>query len=168
MSLPPRLLPLAIGVLLATPAVAAPTERLTPERLSAHADRVVRAKVIAQTQETGQGRFDLLTVSTLQVEEVLAGAPASELQLVQLGGERGLERSGVAGDARVEKGEVAVWFLRCRDPQAPTRCTLVGQASGRMRWNPRTQEVQLEEGAGRTRTIGIKALRTTVRKEMAR
>lgn len=168
MSLPSCLKPLGLALLLTAPALAAPPRTLTPERLSAHADRVVRARVVAQHQEEGADRLGgLRTVSTLEVQEVLAGPPATELLLVQLGGSRGAERSGVVGDAKVQRGEEAVWFLRCRDPREPTRCTLVGHAAGRMPWNPRTRRVQVEpEGKGAT--LAIEALRLTVQQEMAR
>ena len=90
------------------------------------------------------------------------GPPVKELELVQLGGRRGAERSRVSGDAQISRGDEAVWFLRCRDAEAPTRCTLVGHASGQLRWNPRTGQAE-SHGRGRApKAYRIEALRVLI------
>lgn len=154
-----------LALLFVLPANATSSDVLTPEALAARSDRVVRARVIAQSQEAGSPRFGVQTVSTLQVLEVLIGDPATTLQVVQLGGSEGAERTGVVGDARIARGDEAVWFLRCRDPKAPSRCTLVGLAAGRLPWNAGTGQVQLgaAHGFSAQSTMSLAALRKRLR-----
>lgn len=154
---------LLAALLLIPSASASSTEHLSPDRLAAHADRVVRARVIRQQQEEGHDALGgLRTVSTLEVQEVLMGPPVKELEVEQLGGRRGAARSGVPGDAQISPGDDAVWFLRCRDPEAPTRCTLVGHASGQLRWNPRTGQAEAHRRGAATKAYRMEALRALI------
>ena len=154
---------LVAALVLVPAAAASSTEHLSPDRLAAHADRVVRARVIRQQQvERRDALSNLRTVSTLEVQEVLMGPPVKTLELVQLGGRRGTEQSGVPGDAQVSRGDEAVWFLRCRDPEAPTRCTLVGHAAGQLRWNPRTGQAEAHRRGSTPRAYRIEELRALI------
>jgi len=162
------LLFLSIPVLLSTTAAASQPLQ-SPESLARRADRVVKARVVGQVQEKDgeAGMRGAFVVSTLQISDTLLGDPVARLEVAQLGGRVGGWESGVVGDARLQRGEEAVFFLRCRDPRQPTRCTLVGRRDGRMPWNPRTGEVELPTGpgvqaAGATRSVTLEQLRARV------
>lgn len=166
----PHPLILIVPALLSTAALASlPLQ--TPESLARRADRVVKARVVAQVQERGgdggtQGAF---VVSTLEVQDTLLGAPVTALQVVQLGGKVGQWEGGVVGDAVLQRGEEAVYFLRCRDPQQPSRCTLVGLGDGRMPWNARKGEVELPsrpgsvQAASASKSVTLEQLRARVK-----
>lgn len=141
----------------------------TPESLARRSDRVVKARVVAQVQERDtSGTREAYVVSTLQVAQTLLGEPVGTISLVQLGGQVDQWKSGVVGDAVLQRGEEAVFFLRCRDAKAPTRCTLVGLGDGRMPWNARSQTVQLPrrpgvKAAGAAGDVSLEQLRARVK-----
>ena len=108
--------------------------RTVTERAVA-SDRVVRARV--ERTETRLGPGDdvrrMTTWSRLSVLEAWKGAGPAGIDLLQLGGRHGPWAARLPDDAELSEGEVAVFFLRCRDARFPERCTLVGLKDARMR-----------------------------------
>lgn len=108
--------------------------RTVAERAAA-SDRVVRARV--EKTETRLGPGDdvrrMTTWSRLRVLEGWKGTGPAEIDLLQLGGRHGPWAARLPDDAELAGGEVAVFFLRCRDVRFPERCTLAGLKDARMR-----------------------------------
>lgn len=158
----------ALAALLPT-AAGASQPLQTPESLAQRADRVVKARIVSQVQEhDGEALRGARIVSTLQITDTLLGEPVQTLQVIQLGGKVGPWEGGVTGDAVLARGEEAVFFLRCRDPQAPSRCTLVGLRDGRMPWNARKGQVELPAASGiqaasASRGVTLEQLRARVK-----
>jgi hypothetical protein len=140
---PTRLL-LALGLLASSAASASQRLPQDPEALSRRSDRVVLARVVQQVVErTGDDPRRLRTVTTLRISEGLKGAPASLLEVVQLGGAAGGWTMGVSGETPPAVGAEGVFFLRCRDRARPERCTLVSVPGGHLRWDEARREVVL-------------------------
>jgi hypothetical protein len=94
-------------------------------------DRVALVQVISQTlEETPGGPFPLKTVTRVVVGQDVRGTGPMELNIVQLGGKRGLEAMEIPGDAKFHLGETAIVFLRCR--LAADRCHLVALGQGKL------------------------------------
>jgi hypothetical protein len=106
----------------------------TLDQLTDRADVVVRATVLAQRAERGDGPGGIYTYTRLQVAEALKGAPAGEVVVRQVGGTVGDSTLDLPGDARLAVGEQALLFLRCR-PERPF-CTVVGLAQGKYHLDP--------------------------------
>lgn len=127
-----RPLPLLAG-LLAVPTLALATS-LVPHTLLQRAeqsDRVALVQVISQQiEESPGGAVPFKTITRVVVGQNLRGTGPTELNIVQLGGKRGLEALEVPGDARFHLGETAVVFLRCR--LAVDRCHLVAMGQGKL------------------------------------
>jgi hypothetical protein len=75
----------------------------------------------------------MTTWSRLRVVEDWKGGGPADIDLLQLGGRHGPWAARLPDDAALEAGEVAVFFLRCRDARFPERCTLAGLKDARMR-----------------------------------
>jgi len=101
---------------------------LSRAELAARSDTVVRARVLDQASLRSQKSGRILTVSRLQVLESYKGAAQKMLALEQLGGTLDGMTLVVPGDARVERGEEAVFFLRCAGKE---RCYLTGLGLGK-------------------------------------
>lgn len=108
--------------------------RTAAER-AAGADRVVRARVERTETRLGPGEnVRRMTIwSRLRVLEDWKGRGPAEVELLQLGGRHGPWAARLPDDAELAEGEVAVFFLRCRDARFPGRCTLAGLKDARMR-----------------------------------
>jgi hypothetical protein len=108
--------------------------RTVAERAAA-SDRVVRAQVVRTETRLGPGDDvrRMVTWSRLRVLESWKGSGPAEVDLMQLGGRHGPWAARLPDDAEVVEGEVAVFFLRCRDARFPERCTLGGLKDARMR-----------------------------------
>jgi len=117
------------------PAQASTVKARTVAERAAASDRVVRAKV--ERTETRLGPGDdvkrMTTWSRLRVVETWKGSGPSVIDLLQLGGRHGPWAARLPDDAGLAEGEVAVFFLRCRDARFPERCTLAGLKDARMR-----------------------------------
>lgn len=124
--------PLVVG-LLALPTLAVATT-LIPHTLLQRAeqsDRVVLVQVLSQrVEETKGASIPLKTLTRVVVGQDLRGSGPTELTVVQLGGNRGLETMEIPGDAKFHVGETAVLFLRCR--LAVDRCHLVAMGQGKL------------------------------------
>ena len=124
--------PVLVG-LLALPTLAVATT-LVPHTLLQRAeqsDRVVLVQVLSErVEETKGATIPLKTLTRVVVGQDLRGSGPSELTVVQLGGNRGLETMEIPGDAKFHVGETAVLFLRCR--LAVDRCHLVAMAQGKL------------------------------------
>lgn len=114
-------LPLAVclaagsPMLVAKPAAAAVVVPLSREALVAESDLVVRATVVSRKSGWNADRSQIMTWTTLRVEEYLKGQGPRELVLRQIGGEAEGLVSEIAGDGHVLPGEDAVLFLRRGD-----------------------------------------------------
>jgi hypothetical protein len=120
-------------VLLALPTLAL-ASTIVPHTLLQRAeqsDRVALVQVISQTlEETPGGQFPLKTVTRVVVGQNIRGTGPTELNIVQLGGRRGLETMEIPGDAKFHLGETAIVFIRCR--LAADRCHLVALGQGKL------------------------------------
>lgn len=127
-----RPLPVLAG-LLVLPSLAVATS-LIPHTLLQRAeqsDRVVLVQVLSQrVEETKGAEFPLKTLTRVVVGQDLRGSGPSELTIVQLGGNLGLQTMEIPGDAKFHMGETAVVFLRCR--LAVDRCHLVAMGAGKL------------------------------------
>jgi hypothetical protein len=105
----------------------------TIAELTGLSDRIVLARVVDQRVNIPQGNVrQMTTISQLEVLEEYRGKGPRALELVQLGGRSGPWESRLVGDAKVAAGETALMFLRCPDPKAVERCTLVGLGAGKL------------------------------------
>lgn len=82
------------------------------DELVRRSDRVVIGTVIAQrTVDAAPGSItNLLTESTVRVEETLRGPHARELIITQLGGKKNGRSTWIEGDARLIEGRTMVLF----------------------------------------------------------
>lgn len=98
-------------------AVATTAVRLSDAQLAEKSDVVVLAEVISQETSRGDDG-QIYTVSTLRIEQVLAGevAPGDEVRVRQLGGTVEGETRFIPGDAVLDRGERSVFFLADRTP----------------------------------------------------
>ncbi len=136
----------------------------TPESLAARADRIVLADVASvriEGEAEGAPALAMRTVTQLVVRESWKGRGPELLEVVQLGGQRGGQVTGVVGDARFTPGEQVLVFLRCTEAEG-ARCTLVGLGKGRMRLSrgedAQGDAVELRE-AGRVQRVPVGQLR---------
>jgi hypothetical protein len=121
-----RLLLLALSLPgLAAGAVVIPLSRA---ELAARSDAVVRARVTSQATLRSPTTGRILTRSRLLVLQAYKGPARTEIELDQLGGTLNGATLAVPGDARLDRGEEVVVFLRCR-PGEP--CSLTGLALGK-------------------------------------
>jgi hypothetical protein len=105
----------------------------TIAELTGLSDRIVLARVAGQRVNVPQGNVrQMTTISQLEVLEEYRGKGPRALELVQLGGRSGPWEARVAGDAKIAIGETALMFLRCPDPKAVERCTLVALEAGKL------------------------------------
>jgi hypothetical protein len=88
---------------------------LTREALVRQSDLVVRCTVVARKSAWNTQRSQILTWTTLRVDEYVKGAGPGALTLRQFGGEVDGIVTEVPGDAHVLPGERAVLFLRRGD-----------------------------------------------------
>lgn len=130
-----RVLPVLLAWLCAPLAEASTVEARTVADRAAASDRVVRARVERTETRLGPGGdvARMTTWSRLRVLESWKGGGPDELELLQLGGRHGPWAARLPDDAELAEGEVAVFFLRCRDARFPGRCTLAGLKDARMR-----------------------------------
>jgi hypothetical protein len=105
-----------------SPAVLAPREAhaavvvpLSREALVRQSDVVVRCAAVARKSAWNAQHTQILTWTTLRVDEYLKGSGPTELTLRQLGGEVEGVTTEIPGDAHVGPGERAVLFLRRGD-----------------------------------------------------
>lgn len=119
----PKRVPLSLAACLfalapifaAQPVAAAVVVPLSREALVAESDLVVRASVVSRKSGWNPEHTQILTWTTLRVDEYLKGQGPRELVLRQLGGEVDGLVSEIAGDGHVLPGERAVLFLRRGD-----------------------------------------------------
>ena len=148
--------PLAqVAVLLGLPTLAL-ASTIVPHTLLQRAeqsDRVALVQVVSQTlEENPGGPFPLKTVTRVVVGQNVRGSGPMELNIVQLGGRRGLESMEIPGDAKFHLGETAIVFLRCR--LAVDRCHLVALGQGKLETSGEEALVQdLFTGKWTRRTI---------------
>lgn len=109
------LAPCGVVVLRTSLAHAAVVVPLSREALVRQSDLVVRCTVVSRKSGWNVQRTQILTWTTLRVDEYLKGAGPAELTLRQLGGEVDGLVTEVPGDAHVLPGERAVLFLRRGD-----------------------------------------------------
>ena len=125
--------PLLVAASIALPTLAL-ASTLVPHTLLQRAeqsDRVALVQVISQTLEENPGaEFPLKTVTRVVVGQNIRGTGPTELNIVQIGGKRGLESMEIPGDAKFHLGETALVFLRCR--VAVDRCHLVALGQGKL------------------------------------
>jgi hypothetical protein len=88
---------------------------LTREALVRQSDTIVRCTVVARKSGWNAQRTQIVTWTTLRIEEYLKGSGPAELTLRQLGGEVDGLVTEVPGDAHLLPGERAVLFLRRGD-----------------------------------------------------
>lgn len=110
------------------PANATTILRLTRAELAARSDVIVRARVGAQEIVRSPKSGRTLTRSVLLVFEAYKGSRGGEIVLEQMGGTLDGRTLFVPGDARLERGEEAVFFLRCGDGPL---CHLYGLSLGK-------------------------------------
>jgi hypothetical protein len=100
--------------------------------LARMSDRVVLARVVDSKVRVPEGNVrQMTTITRVEVQEEYRGKGPRAVEVVQLGGKSGPWESKLAGDATLTAGETALLFLRCPDPKAVERCTLVGLAAGK-------------------------------------
>ncbi len=134
---------------------------LSPEALAARSDRVVVAHVTRVRTEGEAAR--VRTFTTLRVLEGWKGEGPLDLEVEQLGGSAGGYQLQVAGDARFEPGEDVVVFLRCRDREAPGRCTLVGLSRGKLKVQKAAEgDGVVVRGPGGAEAMPLGALRARI------
>jgi hypothetical protein len=131
-----RLLPpLGLLLLLSLPGLALGST-MPPQALAdlvRASDRVVLARVIDSQVRVPEGNVrQMTTITRVEVQEEYRGKGPLGVEVVQLGGKSGLWESKLVGDATLIAGETALLFLRCPDPKAVERCTLVGLAAGKL------------------------------------
>ncbi|WP_221032053.1 hypothetical protein [Actomonas aquatica] len=108
------------GLLVAVPSGQAVEVRPPPfEELVNAADYVVRAKVTdgESVWEGGDGQRQIFTYFTLEVEEVLSGAPPEPLVLRTLGGRVGGKRVRIEGMPELQIGGEYILFVRGNERQ---------------------------------------------------
>jgi hypothetical protein len=110
------------------PALATTILRLTRAELAARSDVIVRAQVGAQEIVRSPRSGRILTRSVLRISEAYKGSRGGEIVLEQMGGTLDGMTLFVPGDARLERGEEAVFFLRC---DGGPLCHLSGLALGK-------------------------------------
>lgn len=157
-----RVLSLVLVALLLTPdpAQASLTRARTLEELAAEADSVVRGRVVAQEVVQDAETDRVRTVSTIAVDEALAGddAAGSVVRVSQPGGTLGDVTVRVSGVAPLVVGQEVLLFLRGRGEQvrAPVGMArgvwFVGREGGEARVSP-------ERPAPPRRPDGAEALR---------
>ncbi len=124
---------LAVLLLVSAPAEATSVVPHTLAERAQQADRICRGKVLESRTVAPEGNpRRMTTVTRVLVTEDLKGSGPIELELVQPGGKLGLWEAHAAGEARFEAGETALLLVRCRDVQAPERCTLVAMGEGKL------------------------------------
>lgn len=126
--------PLGLLLLLSLPGLALgstmPPQALADLALAS--DRVVLARVVDSQVRVPEGNVrQMTTITRVEVQEEYRGKGPRGVELVQLGGKSGQWESKLVGDATLTPGETALLFLRCPDPKAVERCTLVGLAAGK-------------------------------------
>jgi hypothetical protein len=127
--------PLGLLLLLCLPGLALGSTMppQTIAELAGMSDRVVLARLgDSQIRVPGGNVRQMTTITRVEVQEEYRGKGPKALQVVQLGGKHGLWESKVAGDANLLVGQTALLFLRCPDPKAVERCTLVGLAASKL------------------------------------
>jgi hypothetical protein len=125
-----RFLILAVISLLLPGAVAAST--LIPrtlEELSERAEVIVVGTVAEQEARFNDERTLILTHTTIDVQETIAGPPAAVLELSEYGGRVGQQGFAVPGMPRYKEGQQVLLFL-CRDALGLLRTC--GATQGRM------------------------------------
>lgn len=99
------------------------------DRLRA-SDRVSLVQVLdSQTLLQGGDPRRMRTETTVLVAEDIKGRGPQQLTVVQAGGRWGQWASHIPGDAVFARGETAVLFLKCPEPQ---RCGLVALGEGKL------------------------------------
>jgi len=99
---------------------------LSIRELTATADTIAVGRVGAIESERTPGGLDLATRIRLDVEQVLKGAPAAALTIVQSGGEAGGVAGTVAGAPTFRSGEHVLVFLS-RRPDGALRVAHLAQ-----------------------------------------
>lgn len=129
-----RILSAVIGILVsvayASSAQAATVLALTLEELAERSDRVVRARVVSQTNELDSENDLVFRITTLEILEDLRGEGPARVEVRQLGGEASGRGLWIEGDARFEPGEEVVVFLSAHEANV-TRVHLVGLSLGK-------------------------------------
>jgi len=126
----PRLLVLAVaGLLLSGPVLASTVIPRTLEQLSARAEAIVVGTVGEQVARYDDRHTLIVTHTTIDVEETIAGPPASVLEVSEYGGQVGQRRLVVPDTPRYAEGERVLLFL-CRDALGLLRTC--GATQGRM------------------------------------
>lgn len=113
----------------ARPAQATSAVPMSVEDRSRLAERVVLAQVLSTHTVVNDGDpRSMRTVTRVVVGEDWKGAGPSELDVEQLGGAWGLWQARIPGDARFQRGETVVLWLRCT---AADRCRLLRLGEGK-------------------------------------
>ncbi|MEI8258666.1 MAG: hypothetical protein WCJ30_23580 [Deltaproteobacteria bacterium] len=99
-------------LLLAAPAAATVVVPLTRAELTGRSDLVVRATVVGQQSQWNDDHSQIVTLTRLRVDAWVKGASPQELVLEQIGGSVDGLTSRIAGEAYVQRGQQAVFFLR--------------------------------------------------------
>lgn len=119
-----------LALLEVAPATATTLRALSLEQLAARSVAVVRARVRQQRAEWRQGV--IVTLSEVEVLEVLRGQAEPTLTVLQLGGQVGAHAMPVLGAAPLVVDEEWVLFVR-RLPGPTTTYELAGMSQGALR-----------------------------------
>lgn len=110
------------------PARATTLVRLGLEQLSQASTEIVRGRVISQESRWNQDHTQIVTFTTLEVQDAMKGHPPATVVIEQPGGTVGNIRVRVAGTALFKTQEDYVLFL---EPSAsPSQYLLVGMVQG--------------------------------------
>lgn len=103
---------LTVVLLLARPVGATVVVPLTRTELLQRSDLVVRATVVGQQSQWNDDHSQIVTLTRLRVQAWVKGSSPQQLVLEQLGGSVDGLTSRIAGEAYVQRGQQAVFFLR--------------------------------------------------------
>ncbi len=123
---------LLVGSLGAPPATATTLVRLSLEQLAQASTDIVRGHVISLESRWNSDHTQIVTLTTVAVEESMKGHPAQTVVIEQLGGTVANTRVRVAGTALFQSGASYMLFL---EPSAPgsSSYNLVGMVQGSYR-----------------------------------
>jgi hypothetical protein len=126
----------SLGLILATlsPSVAHATTlvRLSLEQLSQASTAIIRGRVVSQESHWNDTHTQIVTLTSVRVDRVLKGQPASTVVIEQQGGAVGRIHVHVPGTARLLPQGDYLLFLEPA-PTNPARHLLVGMLQGSYR-----------------------------------
>jgi len=119
---------LAGWMLAISPARATTMVSMSLEQLTQASSDIVQARVVNQVSRWNDDHTQILTITTLEISQVLKGNASSTVEIQQLGGTVGNRRAFVAGDVNLQPQGEYVLFL---EPVPETsRYHVVGMTQG--------------------------------------